>query len=273
MRRSRSMKTTRAGALVRMSAIITRPGRCCIETASRWTRSRRNSAARKICLVFLNAIGSIDMLMADCESDCMSGGVPKTMPKSSSRSRSQSKSRAVSMPPKYSASALLSETDFCAFENQWNRQPWYEQLLGLASQDGLRAGNITSKLGEQPVDGLLGFIFDSMFSDDAVKQITECEGGLRKLYGASPDPRKTQRAILRCLQKLVTDSPHAGALISQTPALLKALYDIDLLEADVVVEWHAQGGEKRPAKGAAVKVREAAEPFVNWLKEAKPMEL
>ena len=148
-----------------------------------------------------------------------------------------------------------------------------EQLLGLASQDGLRAGNITSKLGEQPVDGLLGFIFDSMFSDDAVKQITECEGGLRKLYGASPDPRKTQRAILRCLQKLVTDSPHAGALISQTPALLKALYDIDLLEADVVVEWHAQGGEKRPAKGAAVKVREAAEPFVNWLKEAKPMEL
>ena len=147
------------------------------------------------------------------------------------------------------------------------------RLLELASQDGLRAGNITSKLGEQPVDSLLSFVFDSMFSDAAVEQIKECEGELRKLYLASSDRGKTQRVILRCLQKLVTDSPHAGALLGETPAILRALYDIDLLEADVVLEWHAQGGESTTAKSAAAKVREAAGPFVNWLQEARPMEL
>ena len=26
--------------------------------------------------------------------------------------------------PKYSASAELKETDFCIFENQWNKHPW-----------------------------------------------------------------------------------------------------------------------------------------------------
>lgn len=152
---------------------------------------------------------------------------------------------------------------------------------------GLRVGNITWKMGELqgvaagqqgaggsreqpavPVDSLFGFVFDSMFSDAAVEQIKECEGELRKLYLASSDRGKTQRVILRCLQKLVTDSPHAAALLTETPAILRVLCEIGLLEADVVVEWHAQGGERRGAKGAAGKVREAAEPFVAWLKEA-----
>ena len=105
-----------------------------------------------------------------------------------------------------------------------------------------------------------------MLSAAAVKEIKECAGALRELYAASTDPGKTQRVILRCLLKLVTDSPHAGLLIGETPAILKALYDIDLLESDAIVEWHAQGGEKRAAKGAAAKVREAAKPFVNLLK-------
>ena len=44
---------------------------------------------------------------------------------------------------------------------------------------------------------------------------------------------------------------------------------IGLLEACVVVEWHAQGGEKGRAKRAAGRVREAAVPFVEWLMEAE----
>ena len=32
-------------------------------------RSRRNWEARKMCLVFLNAMGSYDILIADCESE------------------------------------------------------------------------------------------------------------------------------------------------------------------------------------------------------------
>eukprot|EP00967_Tisochrysis_lutea_P158886 scaffold326533_cov57-Tisochrysis_lutea.AAC.1 len=45
------------------------PGTWRIAIASLATRSRRNAAARIMCLVFLNATGSRDMLTADLESE------------------------------------------------------------------------------------------------------------------------------------------------------------------------------------------------------------
>ena len=60
------------------------------------------------------------MSTADLESDQISLAASSLMPRSTSRSRNQTRSRAASIAPKYSASALLSDTDFCVFSHLVN---------------------------------------------------------------------------------------------------------------------------------------------------------
>ena len=97
---------------------MTRPGTCRMATDMRDTKSRRKYAARRMCLVFLNAIGSNDMSTADLESDHSTHGPSHLAPRSTSKSRSHRMSRAAIMAPKYSASALLNDTERCILENQ-----------------------------------------------------------------------------------------------------------------------------------------------------------
>ena len=116
-------------------------------------------------------------------------------------------------------------------------------------------------------DYIIGFVFDSLMDEHAVKQIKACAPALRELYGASADKRATQRAVLKGVTKLVTSPKHGEAVLKKTPAILMALYDIDLLEEETVLKWHATTRDEKD--DAERRAREAAAPFITWLQEAE----
>lgn len=77
---------------------------------------------------------------------------------------------------------------------------------------------------------------------------------------------KHQKALLGGIERLVGfDHPE---LIPSVPKILMALYQVDVLEEEVVTQWGTHVSKKYVDKETSKKVRKASEPFLKWLEEA-----
>ncbi|XP_048483310.1 eukaryotic translation initiation factor 5 [Plutella xylostella] len=77
---------------------------------------------------------------------------------------------------------------------------------------------------------------------------------------------RAQRAALCALDLMCAEQP---SLMAKVPALLKLLYDADIVEEKSILEWAAKPSKKYARKEVAAEVRAAAQPFLDWLQQAE----
>lgn len=81
---------------------------------------------------------------------------------------------------------------------------------------------------------------------------------------------KAQKYLLGGLEQLV--KLYHETLLPKVPHILKALYDADIIEEEVMIEWASKASKKYVSREFAQEIRDKAAPFIKWLKEAEEEE-
>ncbi|ENN72983.1 eukaryotic translation initiation factor 5 [Dendroctonus ponderosae] len=78
--------------------------------------------------------------------------------------------------------------------------------------------------------------------------------------------KKAQRYLIGGLEQVV--ALHKDVLMPRVPAILKVLYDLDILQEASLLEWAEKVSKKYVPKEVSQEIHNKAAPFVKWLKEA-----
>ncbi|KAJ2613759.1 eukaryotic translation initiation factor 5 [Coemansia sp. RSA 1365] len=78
---------------------------------------------------------------------------------------------------------------------------------------------------------------------------------------------KHQRAVIGGFERVV--EANIDQLLSKLPAALMALFEKDIVEEDVFLEWSKKPSKKYVSKESAKKIHKAAQPFIEWLENAE----
>lgn len=78
--------------------------------------------------------------------------------------------------------------------------------------------------------------------------------------------KKAQRYLIGGLEQVV--ALHKDQLMPRVPALLKLLYDLDVLQEASILEWADKVSKKYVSKEVSQEIHDKAAPFIKWLKEA-----
>lgn len=83
--------------------------------------------------------------------------------------------------------------------------------------------------------------------------------------------QKAQKYLLGGVEQLV-GNVHKEVLLPKVPHILKELYDMDIVEEEVLLDWGKKVSKKYVSKAVAQDIHEKAAPFIKWLEEAEEEE-
>lgn len=85
------------------------------------------------------------------------------------------------------------------------------------------------------------------------------------------DNAKSQKYLLGGFEQLVGVKYH-DLLIPKVPMILKSLYDLDIVEEEVIIDWGSKVSKKYVSKQVAQEIHDKAAPLLKWLQEAEEEE-
>ena len=143
-----------------------------------------------------------------------------------------------------------------------------EEFASFITENPLDADSIYQKSKELDIrsDKALTVLAQVVFDSTILKQIPSKSSLLKPFLKTEKD----QKGLLGGLERVIGIS--FPELIPKTPLILKAFYDLDLLEESVLLAWSEKISKKYVEKKIAVQIHEKANPFIQWLKEAEEEE-
>jgi len=142
-------------------------------------------------------------------------------------------------------------------EKFWESGPSHEEALTkvnvLATAQAWSEGTL-----------LRNYLFPSLFAKDIRKDFYK-KAGYLNLF--TKNNKKQQKVVLYCVEKLCQIVP---ATIPVLPSFLNGLYSEEVLDEDILSQWHKHpiNDPKRFDPKVSKAIRDAAKPFIDWLQNA-----
>lgn len=102
---------------------------------------------------------------------------------------------------------------------------------------------------------------------DKNKMLSQIKTYKRLMLRFANDNNKAQKYLMGGIEKTI--ETYKETLLAKTAHILKAFYDEDILDEEVILEWGKKVSKKYVSKEMSEQIHKKAEPFLTWLKEAE----
>lgn len=132
---------------------------------------------------------------------------------------------------------------------------------------GAAAKEVVAEADRLEVKNKAPIVLCELLFDDKMFKEKQLEKYSKLFLRFTHENQKAQKYLLGGLEKTVESQE--AALLNKVPHIFKILFEEDVLEEEVILEWAKKVSKKYVSKDVAQKIHDKAAPFIKWLKEAE----